>query len=291
MRSRYKMTPYTLIIPAITVIIITMIVPIFIAMGISLTDAKLLTFSKAKYVGLKNYANFIKDKNFRYVITATSFYVIGGVGLTYFFGLITATILNQKIKGHFIFRALMILPWVIPQVVLVLIFRWMLNPQYGVINFLLSSVRIIPREFGWLSDVKFALLAILMVTVWKQYPLGCLILLAGMKSIPDELYEAASVDGANGFRKFLHITLPGLRYVTAVLILLLVIWSFGNFVIIWLMTQGGPANRTATLTIFTFLNAFKFSKLGYAAAIGFVTLIVSLIFSIVYYRFYIKKLD
>jgi multiple sugar transport system permease protein len=291
MLLRYRATPYTFILPAILTIFAIMIIPIFVAIGISFTDAKLLSFNQAKFIGLQNYTTFLTDRNFKYVITATSIYVIGGVALTYIFGLITATILNQKIKGRFLFRAMMILPWVIPQVVLVLIFRWMLNPQYGVINYLFASVGLISRDFGWLSHGHFAILAILMVTLWKQYPLGCLILLAGMKSIPDELYEAASVDGANSVQKFIHITIPGLRYVTAVLILLLVIWSFGNFVIIWLMTQGGPANRTATLTIFTYLNAFKFSKLGYASAIGFICLIVSLVFSVIYYVFYLKKIE
>jgi multiple sugar transport system permease protein len=291
MQLKYRMTPYSFVLPAMVTIAVVMIIPIFVAIGISMTDAKLLAFNQAKFIGLKNYATFFGDKDFKFVILATSIYVVGGVGLTYVFGLATATILNQKIKGRFVFRAMMILPWVIPQVVLVLIFRWMLNPQYGVINFLLSSIGLIPRDFAWLSNPNFAILAILMVTLWKQYPLGCLILLAGMKSIPDELYEAASVDGANAVRKFIHITIPGLRYVTAVLILLLVIWSFGNFVIIWLMTQGGPANRTSTLTIFTYLNAFKFSKLGYASAIGFICLVISLVFSIIYYSFYIKRLD
>jgi multiple sugar transport system permease protein len=291
MLLRYKLTPYTFILPVMIVISIILILPIFFAIGISLTDAKLLAFSRAQFIGLQNYREFVTDSNFKYVLRATSIYVFGGVSLTYIFGLITATILNQKIKGQFIYRALMILPWAIPQVVLVLVFRWMLNPQYGVINFLLSSIRIIPRDFAWLSNINFAIIAILLVTLWKQYPLGCLILLAGMKSIPDEQYEAAAVDGANAVQRFIHITIPGLRYVSAVLILLLVIWSFGNFVIIWLMTQGGPANRTSTLTIFTYLNAFKFSKLGYASAIGFVCLTISLVFSIFYYVFFMKKID
>jgi multiple sugar transport system permease protein len=291
MQLKYKLTPYSFIFPAMFIITVILIIPIFLAISISLTDAKLLAFGDAKFLGFQNYRTFFSDSSFRYVIRATSIYVIGGVSLTYIFGLITATILNQKLKGQFIYRALMIVPWAIPQVVLVLVFRWMLNPQYGVINFLLSSVRIIPRDFAWLSNVNFAIIAILLVTLWKQYPLGCLILLAGMKSIPDEQYEAAAVDGANAIQRFIHITIPGLRYVSAVLILLLVIWSFGNFVIIWLMTQGGPANRTSTLTIFTYLNAFKFSKLGYASAIGFVCLLISLIFSVLYYVFFMKKLD
>ena len=103
-----------------------------------------------------------------------------------------------------------------------------------------------------------------------------------MKTIPADLYEAAEIDGANTWQRFLHITMPGLKYVSSVLILLLVIWSFTNFVIIWMLTMGGPADRTATLSIFTYLNAFKFNKLGYGAAIGVICMVVSLILSIIY---------
>jgi ABC-type sugar transport system permease subunit len=137
---------------------------------------------------------------------------------------------------------------------------------------------------SWFTDVRFALAAIMLVTIWKQYPLSCLILFAGMKTIPADIYEAASIDGAGKWKRFVHITMPSLRYVTSVLVLLLVIWSFTNFVIIWMLTGGGPADRTATLSIYTYLNAFKFNKLGYGAAVGVVCLLVSLLFSIVYYR-------
>lgn len=175
---------------------------------------------------------------------------------TFFVGLGIALLLNNPLKFNFLFRGIIILPWAVPQVVLVLLWKWMLNPQNGIINFFLHNIGLLPKNFSWLSNVNFAIIAILMVTLWKQYPLSCLILLAGMKAIPNELYEAAEIDGANGFKKFIYITLPGLRYVMAVLLLLLTIWSFGTFVIIWLMTRGGPVDRTSTLTIFTYLNAF-----------------------------------
>ena len=190
-----------------------------------------------------------------------------------------------------LFRAILILPWAIPQVVLVLIWKWMLNPQYGCINYLFSSLHLIPMNFSWFSDPKFAIIAIMLVTIWKQYPLSCLILFAGMKTISGELYETASIDGASAFQRFFYITLPGLKYVNSVLVLLLTIWSFTNFVIIWLLTMGGPSDQTATLSIFTYLNAFKFSKLGYGASIGVVCLIVSLIFSFFYYRVFITDVS
>lgn len=283
--------PYLLMAPALIIIFVVLILPIFYAIQLSCTDAQLLTISHANWIGLKNYITFFSSPSLNKVLFATLIYVVLGVALTYLIGLGTASLLNTSRKGNGLFRVILILPWVIPQVVLVLIWKWMLNPQYGVINWLLTSLNLAPDPISWFTDVRFALIAILLVTIWKQYPLGCLILLAGMKTIPADLYEAAEIDGANRWQRFYNITLPGLRYVSSVLILLLVIWSFTNFVIIWMLTMGGPADRTATLSIYTYLNAFKFNKLGYGAAIGVVCLLVSLAFSIVYYRKVISNND
>lgn len=284
-------TPYLLMTPAMIVILLILILPIFYALYLSTTDAQLLTIHKANFVGLDNYVKFFTSNNLGKVMYATFMYVVLGVTLTYLVGLGTALLLNARKKGGALFRVILILPWVIPQVVLVLIWKWMLNPQYGIINWLLTATHLISAPISWFTDVNFAMTAIMLVTIWKQYPLSCLILLAGMKTIPYDLYEAAQIDGANTWQRFRHITLPGLRYVSSVLVLLLVIWSFTNFVIIWMLTMGGPANRTATLSIFTYLNAFKFNKLGYGAAIGVVCLIISFIFSVIYYRRVIHKND
>lgn len=274
---------YLFLAPSLVISIIFLIVPIFIAVKLSFTNASLLTMGKEKFIGFSNYIEFFRSESFSKVFKATLVYVVGGVSLTYLMGLLFALLLNNPFKGRAIARSIAILPWAVPQVVLVLIWKWMLNPQNGVINFVLESLHMLPYRFSWFGDPKFGMLAILLATVWKQYPLAYLILLAGLQSIPIELYEAASVDGAGKLQKFIHITLPGLRYVTLTLVLLLVIWSFGNFTIVWLMTQGGPADKTATLTVFTYLNAFKFSKLGAGAAVGTICLIISLIFSVFYY--------
>jgi ABC-type sugar transport system permease subunit len=255
------------------------------------TDARLLSIKNARFIGLKNYAAFFTSMSLGRVVRATATYVIGGVTLTYLAGLFTALLINNEFPGKGIARTILIMPWVVPQVVLVIIWKWMFNPKFGVINYFFSVLRILPADFSWFSSFTFGMIAILAATLWKQYPLSFLILLAGMQSIDRNLYEAASVDGASRVQRFFHITLPGLRYVTTVLILLLTIWHFGNFVIVWLMTQGGPADSTATLTIFTYLNAFKFHKLGYGATIGVIILLVSLLFTAIYYRLFVKNLS
>ena len=239
-KHRIDVGPYVFILPSLIVITVFLLVPIFRASVLSVTNSKLLVPGKANFVGLANYRAFFLNSSFSNVIIATLAYVTGGVGLTYILGLFTAAVVNVPFKAKGLVRTLLILPWVVPDVVLVIIWKWMLTSRYGVVNFFLYGIGLVGIDFSWLSSPTFAIFAILFATVWKQYPLGLLILLAGMQSIPSEQYEAANVDGASFFQRFFYITLPGLRYVTTVLILLLVIWHFGNFVIIWLMTRGGP---------------------------------------------------
>lgn len=292
-RSRFwkDLTPYYLIAPAIIIIVLVMIIPILNAVRISMTDATLLNYNRAEFVGLRNYSDFIQTDAFLTVMKVTLVYVVGSVILTYGVGLLAASLLNSVSRFNYMYRALAILPWAVPQVVLVLLWQYMLNPQFGVFNFFLHELGFISRNFSWFGDSVTAMTAILLVTLWKQYPLSTLMLLAGMKSVPKDQYEAASIDGANTFNKFYHITLPGLKHVSNGLLLLLTIWSFGNFVIIWLMTQGGPADSTSVMTIYTYLNAFKYNKLGFGAAIGVICLLISFVFSFVYYRIFIQKTE
>jgi ABC-type sugar transport system permease subunit len=280
-----------LLAPAMLMILLILLIPIALSFGLSLTDANLLTWTKGKFIGLKNYLDFFKEDSFYKIVRATFIFVVGGVIFTYVVGLAVAVLLNNPVRLRFVFRGIIIIPWVVPQVVLVLIWQWMINPQYGVINYFLSTIGLIPQGFSWLTSPEYAIITLLVITIWRQYPLATIILLAGLKTIPEELYDAASVDGANGIQTFFNITLPGLRYVSSVLILLLTIWSFGNFVVIWLMTMGGPADNTAMLTIWSYLNAFKFNKLGYGAAVGILCLLISLIISILYYQFAMKRLE
>jgi multiple sugar transport system permease protein len=290
-RRKAKLGPYAFILPTIIVVVVFWLIPIGKAFLLTLTNAQLLAIGNAKYIGFANYAKFFSGSDLLSIMKATLLYVVFGVGATYLVGLLAATMVNRDFWGKGVARAILILPWMVPQVVLVIIWKWMLNPKYGIINFVLAHLGILPDNFSWFGNGSFAMAAILIATIWKEYPLAMLILLAGMKSIPNEIYDAASVDGANAFQTFLRITLPSLRFVTTILVLLLTIWHFGNFVIIWLMTQGGPGNATATLTVFTYLNAFKFGDLGYGATIGMVIMVVTLGISIAYYHIFIKKTE
>lgn len=289
-RKYFNKTPYLYLVPTLIVIIPIMIIPIIITFLISFTDSRLMTIgTSANFVGLQNYLTFFRSGHYIQTLGSTFIYVIAGVSLTFIYGLGAALLLNTKFKGRPFFRTILILPWVVPQVVLAIIWKFMVNPQNGVINYFLYSLGIIPQNFSWFGTGVNAMVILTIVTLWKQYPLSLLILFAGLKTISEDLYEAASIDGANYFQKFINITLPGLRKVTNVLLLLLTIWSFGNFTIIWLISKGGPNNQTAVLTVWSYLNAFKFDKLGYGAAIGIIILIISLIFAILYFKIFLNN--
>ncbi|MFC2159732.1 carbohydrate ABC transporter permease [Actinomycetota bacterium] len=292
-KTKVEKSPYFLLAPGMIIIFIFVLLPIFLAIFLSITDISLLGMRNLNFnfVGIDNYSKFLTSADFRTVIWSTIFFVIGSVFLSYTIGMLVAVLLNQKIRALPLFRGLLILPWAVPQVVVSIIWKWMINPQYGIINYIGHKFGLIPEGFSFLGHPQFAMITILITIAWRSYPLSAVMLLAGMKTIPEELYEAASIDGASPMQRFLHITIPGLRYITSVLILLLTIWSIGNFIFIWVMTQGGPANNTAILAIFSYLSAFKFGKLGYGAAIGVIALMVSLIVSVIYYKVFMQKAE
>jgi len=183
-------------------------------------------------------------------------------------------------------RALFILPWAIPYVAAGLIWGWLLDYEFGVLNYLIQSIGLVERKVDFLLACPEALVSLTGVSIWKLFPLGTVMFLAGLQTIPGEHYEAAKVDGAGPIQCFWHITLPGLRNVSIMLTLLITIWTFGRaFTIIFLLTEGGPAGCTENIVIRSYLEAFKFFHLGTASAIGVIVLLISLAFSLAYLAF------
>lgn len=289
--NKTQKTPYFFLTPAFLIIGLFLLVPIFYAIVLSFTDVSLLKILKDfNFIGFQNYIKFFTSNDFRDSIKATLIFVLGSVTFSFVVGLLVALLLNQKVKFGFIFRGLLILPWAVPQVVVVLIIKWLFTVQYGLVNYVGSILGIIPKDFSFFTNTNSAMFVILISVIWRAYPLSAIMLLAGLKSIPEELYESASIDGANPFQKFFHITLPGLKYIAFSLLLLLIVWGIGNFVFVWLFTKGGPFNSTAVLAIFSYKNAFVFGDVGYGASIGVIALVFSLIVSIFYYFIFMRKL-
>jgi multiple sugar transport system permease protein len=237
-----------------------------------------------KYVGRKNYSSIILSGEFVRQLFITLKYSLSAVAGQFILGMFFAVLLNQKIIGRPFFRAIFLLPWVIPTVVCALLWTWVLNVQYGVFNFVLRRLGIISQFRQWLGDPKLALFTVAGVTIWKWFPFDFVMLLAGLQTVPAELLDAAAVDGAGSVRKFIHVTVPCIRNIIVVVLMLTLIWSFQEFTMIWGTTKGGPMNLTSTLTIHIYRTAFDYFRMGQASASGVLWMIILLVVSIISVR-------
>jgi multiple sugar transport system permease protein len=262
---------------------VILIWPIVQGVALSFFNTRILNYTAGKFIGLANFNALFQDEYFWNSLRVTAIYGAASVICTYALGLGFALLLNRDFKGRGFIRTIFILPWAIPEVVAVLIFAWMLDPQFGVGNYLLVMIGVIEQPQAWLSQSHLALPALVVLTAWQQFPLAMLILLAGLQTIPEEQYEAAKMDGAGAWTRFVHVTLPGLRSVNVILILLLILNSFRRVTMIYAMTRGGPARSTETLSVLTYNTAFEYQRVGYAAAVGTVLLLILLAFSLVYF--------
>jgi len=288
-KQRFDWMPVWLVAPAGLLMTGLLIYPIIQGILLSFFDTRILNYARGKFIGLAIYERLFVDPYFWNAVRVTFLYGAGVMICTYVAGLCFALLLNRSFPGRGLIRMLFILPWAIPEVVAVLIFVWMLDAQFGIINYALVSAGLIEAPLAWLSSRELALPALILVTTWQQMPLAMLILLAGLQTIPREEYEAAMVDGANAWSRFLHVTMPGLRAVNVVLVLLLILNSFRRVTMIYAMTGGGPARSTETLSILTYNTAFDYQRIGYAAAIGTALLVILLIFSLIYYVTLLRK--
>jgi multiple sugar transport system permease protein len=272
-----KWTPYIFLVPAVAYITLFQLVPLIQEIYLSFTRTSLLNPSMNVWVGLDNYIDTFQSETFQQTLLVTLVYVVvcvaGSVGI----GLLVALLLNSRFPGRGIARALVTIPWAAPGIAVAVIAVWMLNAQYGVLSRLLTGLGVNVGEGGVLDDPNLALPAILITTVWQLFPFTAVVLLSALQSVPDELVEAAHVDGAGRWWTFRVVTWPVIRPTIGLIAVLMAIWSIRRFELIWLMTRGGPLGTTRTLVIDLYSKAFDSKQLGTAAAIGMVGIVISLI--------------
>ncbi len=281
-RSR-SVLPYALLAPAVLVLVVFILYPVAYSVYLSLTDANLLRLAQAQFIGLDNYQRLFARDVFWNALKNTAIYTVGSVVLSYFIGLVTALILNEDFRFRGLARTLISIPWATPWLVVTLIWYVMFNPQIGPINQVLKGFGIIDTGVPWLYQNQTAMIAIIIVTAWRLFPQATLIILAGLQSIPPDLYEAAKVDGAGGWQRFRYITLPSIHTTNLVIIVLLTITSFKLFTIAWTLTQGGPGTATTVLSVYTYQEAFMSNRLGRASALSTISVLVSGVLVIVYF--------
>ncbi|HEU4391620.1 MAG TPA: sugar ABC transporter permease [Blastocatellia bacterium] len=272
-----RLLPYLLLAPAVVMLLALTAYPLVYALEISLRSA----------AGDWTTANFTRvtgDRFFGIAFVQTLVYTGAALAAEFSFGLILALLLDSQIRARNFFRALLLTPIMLPPVVVGVIWRLMLNPNFGVINGTLTSTGVNVTPLTWLASSKLALLSVIVVDVWQWTPFMFLILLAGLQAIPQEPYEAAMIDGASWWQAFLHITLPLLKPAILVALLLRTIDLLRIFDQIFILTQGGPGFATETVTLYIYKTAFRFFDLGYAAALSLLLLVFVNLVSMVYVR-------
>ena len=272
-------------LPALTVVAAVLLYPTLLVVNMSFRDLDLLRPDRAgSFVGLKHFVDLWTSSDFWYSIWVAVLYTGGTTAGSYIAVQGGALLAHRKFVGRGVARVAMILPWVFPPVVTGLVWVWMYDYQFGVFNYLLQRLNFVKAPIPWLTSPSTALLSVTLTTIWKDFPLVMLMLLAALQSIPREQYEAASIDGANGLQQFRYVTLPGIRDVSATVVLLLSVWTFRSSAYIYVMTGGGPARSTEVVGLSAYLYAFRQKDFGYASAIGVYVLLILLVFSVLYMR-------
>jgi multiple sugar transport system permease protein len=263
-----------LLLPAFAIFALVIVAPILQGIWMSLHEYTLATRNNPPWNNFANYTQLIQSGTLLRAFQATGTFVVGVVLLQFVFALGLALLLNGAIRGRNIYRGLLLIPWTIPSVVVALLWSWLLQPQYGVGNYLLWQLGVVAPNTQWLQHPQLAMVAVIMASVWRQTPIMFVMLLAGLQSVPSELEEAARIDGATRFQVLRFVTLPSIRPVIDTAVIIAVINNFQTFTIIYNMTAGGPLDRTTTLSIAAYVSAFTRFNLGEGAAIGVVWLIV-----------------
>lgn len=269
--------PYLLILPAVAIVIAVVFVPVFNAIGMSFQNYDLRKPNAIGFIGLENYINAFKDPIFIKSLIKTFVWVFFGVGFQFVFGFILALLLNSKFHGRGIARAVSLIPWVTPGVLIGLMWRWIYDGNYGVLNDLLMKIGAIDSPIPFLSQTTSSLPSVIVTIVWQGIPFFALMLMAGLQGIPADLYEAADIDGATGLQKLFRITIPSLKNVIFVTTLLRVIWVCNSVDVIFNMTEGGPAYSSQTLSVYVY-NKANALNMGYASTMALImTILLSLV--------------
>lgn len=277
--------------PAFLILGLFYVYPTFQNLAISLTDLSLLRLKVGgNFIGLDNYREFVQSPEFGHLLFNTVIWLTAlSVILRLAIGLGMALLLNspvlKRLRMSTVAKLAILVPWATPPIVAVVIWRWMLDAQNGVVNAVLKSLGIVDHPIAFFADLRTVWPSIVTVIVWNTVPLVAISLLASLQSIPDELNEAAELDGATRWQQFRHITLPFLMPTITVLTLMSVFWTFNNFVYVWLATGAGPGTFTNVLATEIYIKAFVDFRMGYSSAVGMVMALVMAVFGIVYYRF------
>jgi multiple sugar transport system permease protein len=268
---------YAFLAPALANLFLSLMLPAVSTLVMSFTDVSLLR--PTNFVGLENYIKLLSDSGFRQAIGNTAYYTIGVTFPTMALGLVAAVALNRKVPGRIAFRTIFYLPVLTSLIAAAVVWAYVYEPYAGPLNNILTQMGVAPRP--WLQDPNLALNALIVMAIWRDFGTAMIIYLAGLQDIPNDLYEAARLDGAKSHNIFFRITVPMLSSVTFYLLIILIVQTFQVFGAIYVMTQGGPLGSTETVVYQMYQTAFSYTEFGYAAAMSTVLFFTILLFSII----------
>jgi multiple sugar transport system permease protein len=269
--------PYVLVAPAVLIIIGVVFIPILNAIFMSFQSYDLRRPMNIGFIGFGNYVEMFKDPLFRSALLRTLIWVVFGVGFQFLFGFILAAILKRNFVGRGLVRAVSMIPWVTPGVLIGLMWRWIYDGNLGVLNDILMKLHIIGEKIPFLSLTSSSLPCVIVTIIWQGIPFFALMLLAALEIVPDELYEAAAMDGVNPVQKLFYITIPSIKNTLYVTLLLRIIWVANSVDVIFNMTEGGPAYSTQTLSVYIY-NKGNSLNLGYSSSMAiFMAILLSMV--------------
>jgi multiple sugar transport system permease protein len=269
---------YLFLLPGLIILLGFVAYPFMDGIATSLTDRGVAR--PGEFTGFANFTALFQDEIYALAVRNSIVLTVAAVALKFLLGMVAALLLAQKFPLRGLIRALVFLPWAVPGLIAALSWRWLYDELNGVLNFAFLALGLTEALVYWLSDPDIALFAIVIASVWHGLPFYIMMFLAGLAAIPTELYEAAAIDGANAWQRFWKVTLPGLRDVIAITLMLSSIWTFNSFHMVFILTNGGPANRTQILPTLAYEYGIRRSELGLGAAVmvSFVPVFLVLIF-------------
>ena len=278
-----KLFAFLLVVPGLALLIAVVVYPLITSLVTAFFEQSLL-YPGREFVGLQNIIDVLQGEFFT-LFGQTMVFTIGTTLIPFVVGFGLALALNTRIAGSKVMRGLMLIPWLVPGVVVSFLWMWIFNANYGVMNALLQALGLIDDPQAWLAQPTTAMMAVIIAKTWQSFPWMMVMLLAGLQTVPRELHEAAEIDGAGTIRRFFAITVPQMRGIIGLVLLLEFIWNFQHFDIIYVLTGGGPAGSTQTFATAVYETAFHGFDLGRAGALGLLWLLLLMVLVVVYVRF------
>lgn len=280
MDRRQQGIGYGFVLPAVIIMVALIIYPMLYGVYLSFFNTNLVT--RWDFVGLKYYQQAVTQPEFASTVLLTFKFMLLVVAGHFLLGFVLASFLNKEFKGRLAFRIIFMLPWLFPETVVALLFTWIMNPMYGVLNAILKGMGLISGNVSWLGTAELAFPSVVFACIWKGYPLVMTMILAGMQAISNDLYEASHIDGANRWRQFLHVTVPSLKPVLTTTLILDSVWWFKQYTLVYTMTAGGPGSSTSLISLNIFSTAFESLRFGKASAWAVIVFVICYLISKVY---------